>query len=316
MSRVIEITGLHRIYETAAGPTPALRGVSFYVDKAEFVAIMGPSGSGKSTLMNILGCLDRPTLGRYLFAGTDVASLSDNQLADLRATQIGFVFQNFNLLSRATVLRNVMLPLVYTACPHAEREQRARTALRAVGIEEEYFEHKSNEISGGQMQRVAIARALVNNPELILADEPTGNLDSATGEMVLNTFEVLRRQHRTIVLITHNEEVASRADRILYIKDGLLVNEERLRGGGGARVAEPMEAAEPVESDEPAEFADETAAPADETADLAYDFDPADLDDPAETAELAYDFDPAELDDDPTEPADLPDEGSAADGHS
>jgi len=222
VDRVIEVANLHRIYESAAGATPALRGVSFSVERSEFVAIMGPSGSGKSTLMNILGCLDRPTLGEYHLAGTNVASLDDNQLADLRATSIGFVFQSFNLLPRATVLRNVMLPLVYTTCPHAEREQRARTALKAVGLEERFFEHKSNEISGGQMQRVAIARALVNNPELILADEPTGNLDSATGETVLKTLQVLRSQARTIVLITHDEEVASHADRILYIRDGLL----------------------------------------------------------------------------------------------
>ena len=225
MSHVIEVRDLHRIYESAAGPAPALRGVSFNVDEMEFVAIMGPSGSGKSTLMNILGCLDRPTLGSYSFAGRDVSKLSDNELADIRATQIGFVFQNFNLLPRATVLRNVMLPLVYTACPLAEREQRASTALRAVGLEEQFYEHKSNELSGGQMQRVAIARALVNNPDLILADEPTGNLDSATGEMVLRTLEVLRTQSRTIVLITHDEDVARHADRILYLRDGLLVKE-------------------------------------------------------------------------------------------
>ena len=225
--RVIEVENLHRIYESAAGATAALRGVSFNVQRAEFVAIMGPSGSGKSTLMHILGCLDRPTIGIYRFAGTDVSELNDNQLADLRATSIGFVFQSFNLLSRATVLRNVMLPLVYTGCPQQEREARARTALRAVGIDEQYYDHMSNEISGGQMQRVAIARALVNNPEIILADEPTGNLDSATGEMVLTTLKVLRNQSRTIVLITHDEDVAQHADRILYIRDGLLVKEER-----------------------------------------------------------------------------------------
>ncbi|MCL2136705.1 MAG: ABC transporter ATP-binding protein [Coriobacteriia bacterium] len=224
--RIIEISNVHRIYETQAGAVPALRGVDLIVEKADFVAIMGPSGSGKTTLMNILGCLDRPTFGRYLLAGTDTATLSDNELADLRATSIGFVFQNFNLLARATVLRNVMLPLVYTTCPRAEREERAVTALRAVGLEERFFEHMSNELSGGQMQRVAIARALVNNPELILADEPTGNLDTATGEMVLKTLEILRDQKRTIVLITHDEEVASHADRVLYIRDGLFVNEK------------------------------------------------------------------------------------------
>jgi len=233
-NRVIEVDNIHRIYESNAGPVPALRGVSFTVLRNEFIAIMGPSGSGKSTLMNILGCLDRPTLGRYRFAGVDIETCSDNDLADIRATSIGFVFQSFNLLQRATVLRNVMLPLVYTACPQSEREQRARTALRAVGLEERFYDHKSNELSGGQMQRVAIARALVNNPELILADEPTGNLDTATGEMVLRTLKILQSQNRTIVLITHDEEVARHADRVLYIRDGLLIREEYTGGIGGA----------------------------------------------------------------------------------
>jgi putative ABC transport system ATP-binding protein len=246
VDRVIEVNNLHRIYETQAGAVPALRGISFAVDRSEFVAIMGPSGSGKSTLMNILGCLDRPTFGQYIFAGTDIATLSDNQLADLRATNIGFVFQNFNLLPRATVLRNVMLPLVYTACPHAERDKRARTALRAVGLEERYYEHKSNEISGGQMQRVAIARALVNNPEMILADEPTGNLDSQTGEMVLETLKVLRSQKRTIILITHDEDVANHADRILYLRDGLLVSREK---PGFLPIEKSLTAARPYEAD-------------------------------------------------------------------
>ncbi len=219
---VLEAHGLHRIYQTKAGKTHALRGVSFTVCQGEFVAIMGPSGSGKSTLMNILGCLDKPTSGSYLFEGTDVANYNDDGLADLRATRIGFVFQAFNLLPRATILRNVMLPLVYTACPRAEREARARAALRSVALEERFYEHKSNEISGGQMQRVAIARALVNNPALILADEPTGNLDTATGDMVLETFARLKEAGRTIVLITHEPSVAAHADRTLYIRDGLM----------------------------------------------------------------------------------------------
>jgi putative ABC transport system ATP-binding protein len=249
---IIEINDLHRIYESQAGAVSALRGVSFKVERAEFVAIMGPSGSGKSTLMNIMGCLDRPTIGQYILAGTDISTMDDNDLADLRATTIGFVFQSFNLLPRASVLRNVMLPLVYTACPHREREERARTALTAVGLEERFFEHMSNELSGGQMQRVAIARALVNNPELILADEPTGNLDTATGEMVLQTLKVLRDQQRTIVLITHDEEVASHADRVLYLRDGLFVNQWRnSRSGvsGRTQASEPSKQTQSQEQD-------------------------------------------------------------------
>jgi putative ABC transport system ATP-binding protein len=222
MTAALDVQNLHRIYQTKAGNTHALRGVSFTVENGEFVAIMGPSGSGKSTLMNILGCLDKPTHGNYYFQGTDISGYSDDQLADIRATRIGFVFQSFNLLPRATILRNVMLPLLYTLCPRSEREARARAALRSVGLEERFYEHKSNEVSGGQMQRVAIARALVNNPALILADEPTGNLDTQTGELVLETFTNLREMGRTIVLITHEPDIAAHADRTIYIRDGLL----------------------------------------------------------------------------------------------
>ncbi|MDR3307317.1 MAG: ABC transporter ATP-binding protein [Coriobacteriales bacterium] len=232
MSTVLDVRGLHRIYQTQAGSTHALRGVSFSVEKGEFVAIMGPSGSGKSTLMNILGCLDKPTTGEYRFENVDIAEHSDDELADLRATRIGFVFQSFNLLPRATILRNVMLPLIYTLCPRNEREARARAALRSVSLEEALYLHKSNEISGGQMQRVAIARALVNNPALILADEPTGNLDTATGEMVLDTFARLRAIGRTIVLITHEPDVAAHADRTLYIRDGLMHSHPVVPQGG------------------------------------------------------------------------------------
>lgn len=219
---VIQVENIHRVYETAAGQTHALRGVSFSIMPGEFVAIMGPSGSGKSTLMHTLGCLDSPTSGRYLLEGSDIARCTQDELADIRATRIGFVFQAFNLLPRTTVLRNVMLPLMYTSCPASEREARARAALAAVALPEEYFAHKSNEISGGQMQRVAIARALVNSPALILADEPTGNLDTATGDQVLDTFSRLRDAGKTIVLITHEPDVAEHADRTLYIRDGLL----------------------------------------------------------------------------------------------
>ena len=184
---VIDVRDVHRIYETPAGYTHALRGVSLTVERGEFLCIMGPSGSGKSTLMNILGCLDVPTSGSYLLEGIDVSRLDDDELAEIRATRLGFVFQSFNLLPRATVLRNGMLPLLYSHIAPAERELRAWRALAAVALPEQYYEHRSNELSGGQIQRVAIARALVNDPALILADEPTGNLDTATGEMVLRT---------------------------------------------------------------------------------------------------------------------------------
>lgn len=221
---VIEVENVYRIYETAAGFTPALRGVSLTVARGEFLAIMGPSGSGKSTLMNILGCLDSPTTGSYKLEGIEVSSLSDDDLAVVRATRLGFVFQSFNLLPRTTVLRNVMLPLVYSDVPMSERELRAFKALHAVDLPEDLYDHSSNELSGGQMQRVAIARALVNDPSLILADEPTGNLDSATGEMVMKTFRRMQRQGKTIVVITHGAEVAAWADRTVYIRDGKLLS--------------------------------------------------------------------------------------------
>ncbi|MBQ9021243.1 MAG: ABC transporter ATP-binding protein [Eggerthellaceae bacterium] len=224
MSCVLEVSKLHRIYETKAGLTHALRGVSLRVERGEFLSIMGPSGSGKSTLMNVLGCLDRPTSGTYILEGLDVSTLNDDDLAEIRSNRLGFVFQSFNLLTRATVLRNVMLPLVYSStCPKAERLERAIRALVAVGIPEDLFDHRSNELSGGQMQRVAIARALVNNPALILADEPTGNLDSATSELVLSLFRKLSDEGRTVVLITHDPEVARFADRTVYIRDGKLL---------------------------------------------------------------------------------------------
>ena len=229
MPKVIEAHKLHRIYETAAGLTHALRGVSLSVEKGEFLCIMGPSGSGKSTLMNILGCLDTPTSGSYKLEGLEVANLSDDDLAEIRATRLGFVFQSFNLLPRTTVLRNVVLPLIYSDIPVAERELRAWKALRSVGLPEDYYDHKSNELSGGQIQRVAIARALVNDPAVILADEPTGNLDSATGEMVLKTFRTMQDRGKTIVLITHDPEIATWADRVVYIRDGRLLTAEQER---------------------------------------------------------------------------------------
>ncbi|MBO7674922.1 MAG: ABC transporter ATP-binding protein [Atopobiaceae bacterium] len=229
MAKVLDVQNVHRIYESAAGYTHALRGVSLTVDRGEFLCVMGPSGSGKSTLMNILGGLDRPTSGTYKLEGVDVSELSDDELAELRATRLGFVFQSFNLLPRATVMRNVQLPLVYCDAPTSERVERAVRALHAVGLPPEYYDHRSNELSGGQMQRVAIARALVNDPALILADEPTGNLDSATSEMVLQTFARLRAEGKTIVLITHDPEVCVWADRTVHIRDGKLLTDEEER---------------------------------------------------------------------------------------
>jgi putative ABC transport system ATP-binding protein len=225
---MITVEKISKTYGTGDTAFQALKSVSFTIDEGEFVAIMGPSGSGKSTLMHILGCLDTATSGTYVLDAKDVSKLSDDELADIRKGKIGFVFQAFNLLPRTTVLRNVMLPLIYAGVGHDEREIRARDALTASGLDEGHFSHLSNQLSGGQIQRVAIARALVNQPSLILADEPTGNLDSKTGEIVLSTFRKLNReQKRTIILITHEPDVAAHADRIITIKDGALLSDER-----------------------------------------------------------------------------------------
>jgi len=225
---MIECKNITKIYKSEAGETLALKEVSFEIKDGEFLAIMGPSGSGKSTLMHILGCLDTPTSGTYLLDGRDVSKMSDDELADVRKDKIGFVFQSYNLLPRATVLRNVTLPLVYAGTPREEREEKAKIELRNAGLDESHFYHLSNQLSGGQMQRVAIARALVNNPSLILADEPTGNLDTKTGEIVLDTFQKLNKeQNRTIVLITHERYVAEHAERIIHIRDGIIVEDEK-----------------------------------------------------------------------------------------
>jgi putative ABC transport system ATP-binding protein len=227
---MIKCDNITKIYNSGDVKTIALNGVSFEINDGEFVAIMGPSGSGKSTLMHIIGALDTPTSGEYLLDGQDVSKLSDDELADIRKNKLGFVFQSFNLLPRATVLRNVVLPLIYAGSPAAEREVRAKTALENAGLDESHFYHHSNQLSGGQMQRVAIARALVNNPSLILADEPTGNLDTQTGEIVLSTFQTLNeKQHRTIILITHERYVAEHADRIITIRDGEIVEDGKNR---------------------------------------------------------------------------------------
>ena len=227
-STMIEVKNITKTYGSGDTAFQALKGISFTIEDGEFVAIMGPSGSGKSTTMHILGCLDTPTTGEYLLDGKDVSQLSDEQLADIRKDKIGFVFQSFNLLPRTTVLRNVMLPLIYAGVNEEERERRAREALLAAGMAETHFRHKSNELSGGQIQRVAIARALVNDPSLILADEPTGNLDSKTGEIVLGTFQKLNQEHgRTIVLITHEPDVAEHAKRIIQVRDGLIISDKK-----------------------------------------------------------------------------------------
>jgi putative ABC transport system ATP-binding protein len=223
---IIEVQDLTKVYGVGDQATRALDDVCLRIEEGEFVAIMGPSGSGKSTLMNILGCLDTPTSGTYRLDGVDVAELDDDDLADIRATRIGFVFQSFNLLPRATVMRNVTLPLIYTRTPPDEREERAAAALDSVGLQEDRWDHLSNELSGGQIQRVAIARALVNDPAIILADEPTGNLDTVTGELILATFQKLQAEGRTIVLITHEAEVAAHAQRVLRIRDGRLLEDE------------------------------------------------------------------------------------------
>lgn len=224
---MIECKNITKIYLTGDEEARVLDDVSFTINDGEFVAIIGPSGSGKSTLMHLLGALDKPTSGQYFLDYKNVSELSDDELADIRKNKIGFVFQSFNLLRRATVLRNVTLPLMYAEIPKAEREIRAKEALKNAGMDESHFYHLSNQLSGGQMQRVAIARALVNNPSLILADEPTGNLDTKTGEIVLKTFQKLNRdKHHTIILITHERDVAEHADRIITIRDGQIVEDK------------------------------------------------------------------------------------------
>lgn len=225
---MIECKNIVKIYKSGDIETHALKNVSFRINDGEFVAIMGPSGSGKSTLMHIIGCLDTPTSGEYLLNEKDVSKLTDDELADIRMQKIGFVFQAYNLLPRATVLRNVTLPLIYAGVSKENRESRAKEALQGSAFPEEFWNHYSNQLSGGMMQRVAIARALVNNPTLILADEPTGNLDTKTGEIVLETFQRLHsEQGRTIVLITHEQYVAEHAERIIHIRDGEIVNDDK-----------------------------------------------------------------------------------------
>jgi putative ABC transport system ATP-binding protein len=225
---LIRVEELWKTYDMGAVQVNALSGVSFDIRRGEYVAIMGPSGSGKSTLMNLIGCLDTPTGGRYWLNGRLVSELTDDELAYIRNKEIGFVFQTFNLLSRASALHNVELPLIYNGTPAAERIERAQEALRRVDLADR-MHHKPNELSGGQRQRVAVARALVNNPSLLLADEPTGNLDTATGEEIMNLFDRLQAAGNTIVLVTHEHDIAARARRIISVRDGKVARDEQVR---------------------------------------------------------------------------------------
>lgn len=222
---VIEIAGVSKLYHMGAETVHALRGVDVTIRRNEYLAIMGPSGSGKSTLMNMIGCLDTPTAGRYDFAGEDVAVMTDDELAGIRNREIGFVFQSFNLLPRSTSLHNVELPLIYAGVPAEERRRRAEEALDNVGLGERML-HKPNELSGGQRQRVAIARALVNKPSIILADEPTGALDSRTGVEIMELFEQLYERGNTIIVVTHEEDIARHARRIVRLRDGLIESDQ------------------------------------------------------------------------------------------
>ena len=224
---MIEVEAIEKTYDTGAVATPVLKGVSFSVKAGEYVAIMGASGTGKTTLMNILGCLDKPTSGHYRLESAEVTTLDDDALSHLRNRKVGFVFQQFNLLERASALKNALLPLIYAAEYPADADQRAEKTLAAVGLSDRVH-YRPGELSGGQQQRVAIARALITNPEVILADEPTGNLDRRSGLEVLAIFKRLHRDGRTIILVTHDEAVAEHADRIIVLKDGCLAEDRQV----------------------------------------------------------------------------------------
>ncbi len=224
---MIVCKNLTKIYINGEVETVALKDISFQIEKGEFVSIIGPSGSGKSTLMHILGALDNPTSGEYFLDNFEVSKLNDDELSDLRRKKIGFVFQSFNLLPRTTVLRNVELPLLYSDVTQKERTQRAVAALGKAGMEESKFQNLSNQLSGGQMQRVAIARALINDPAIILADEPTGNLDTKTSAVVMSALQELNKKGHTIILITHEMDVADYAQRIIHVRDGMIEKDEK-----------------------------------------------------------------------------------------
>jgi putative ABC transport system ATP-binding protein len=223
---LIKMNNVFKTYVLGEVKVPALHAISLNIEDNEYVAIMGPSGSGKSTLMNIMGCLDTPTTGTYYLGRKDVSSLNDNQLSDIRNTKIGFVFQTFNLLPRSSALRNVELPLIYSGMPSLKRKQLAMDVLERVGLNDRMM-HKSNELSGGERQRVAIARALVNKPSLILADEPTGNLDSKTGEEIIEIMQRLHEHGNTIILVTHEEYIAKQTKRIIRLRDGVIESDEK-----------------------------------------------------------------------------------------
>jgi putative ABC transport system ATP-binding protein len=225
MHEVIRIENLTRFYTIGEETVRALNGINLTIQKNEYVALMGPSGSGKSTLMNIIGCLDTPSSGQYFLNGPNVAQLSDSELAAIRNKEIGFVFQTFNLLPRLTALQNVALPLVYAGIPEAERLKKAKDVLEQVGLGNR-MTHKPNELSGGQRQRVAVARALVNHPSIILADEPTGNLDTKTSEEIMQLFDIIHKAGNTIVLVTHEEDIALRAKRVVRMRDGIVESDQ------------------------------------------------------------------------------------------
>lgn len=226
MSNVIEIRGIIRDFQLGQETVHVLKGIDLDIERGEYVAIMGPSGSGKSTLMNLLGCLDTPTAGSYILNGNDVSQMSDDELAEIRNKEIGFVFQTFNLLPRTTALDNVALPMVYAGMSKSDRNKRAEEVLTDVGLADR-MDHKPNQLSGGQRQRVAVGRALVNKPSIILADEPTGNLDTKTGYEIMNLFDDIHKAGNTVIMVTHEEDIAAHAKRVIRLRDGVVESDTR-----------------------------------------------------------------------------------------